>query len=123
MTDQLGSAGNPLHVRSDPDPETSGEIVTLVERDDRRWWPIVVSVGSSVGSAVLATLLCLSVSARNADRGRESRRALQTQVCSIVITLDDNYREAPPTTEIGKRNAVSMSRLRVALGCPPAIKD
>jgi hypothetical protein len=65
----LGEAGNPLHVKSESPAETSGEILTLVERDDRRWWPIVVSVGSSVLSAILATVLCLTVSERNAERG------------------------------------------------------
>jgi hypothetical protein len=115
----LGERDNPMHITSDDD--RSGEVQTvLVERDDRRWWPLAVSVGASVLSAILAAVLCLSVSERNAQRGREARAELTAQVCAIVVALDENYRSAPPATPVGKRNAASMSQLRVALGCPPA---
>ncbi len=93
--------------------------VLVVEREDRRWWPIAVSVGTSVLSAILATVLCLTIQARNAQRGREARLELQRSVCAIVVSLDDNYRDVPPATELGRANAVSMSELRVSLGCPP----
>lgn len=96
------------------------EKIHVVERDDRRWWPIVVSVGTSALSAVLAAALCLTVQARNAERGREARLELTRQVCSLVIAFDDNYRADPPQTELGKRNATDIAALRVTLGCAAA---
>lgn len=93
--------------------------VILVEHEDKRWWPLVVSVGASVLSAVLAAALCLTVTAANRDRGIEARKELQRQVCAIVVSLDDNYREAPPATEAGQLNAKSMRQLRSSLGCEP----
>lgn len=110
----------------EPPPDQSWmDEVALVERDDRRIWPIVVSVGASVLSAILAATLCLTISARNAERGREARAQLvavqkqqQASVCAIVVALDDNYNDSPPTTDLGRRNAASMDQLRVALGCP-----
>jgi len=100
------------------DKEDTGEIL-IVQHDDRRWWPVAVSVGTSVLSAVLAAALCLTVSWRNAERGRDARTELIRSVCAIVVTLDDNYSDTPPETELGRRNAASMAQLRVALGCPP----
>ena len=93
--------------------------VILVEHDDRRWWPLVISVGASVLSSVLAAALCLTVTANNRDRGIEARKELQRQVCLIVVSLDDNYRESPPATDLGRLNATSMRQLRTTLGCEP----
>lgn len=95
------------------------EKIITVEHDDRRWWPMVVSVGASVLSAVLAAALCLTVTTNNRNRETEAREELQRQVCAIVVSLDDNYHEAPPATEAGGLNAASMNHLRLALGCEP----
>ncbi len=102
--------------------EKHEETVLLVEREDRRWWPLVVSVGASVLSAVLAATLALTVASRNAERGKEARRDLQRQVCSLVVALGDNYREVPPTTPLGQRNAASLEQLRNTLGCDGVIE-
>ena len=37
--------------------------------------------------------------------------------CSIIVTLDDSYRKTPPTTEIGKKIATDMHRLREQFKC------
>lgn len=93
------------------------EKIHIVEKDDRRWWPLVVSVGSSVLSAILAAALCLTVSARNAERGRDARAALTAQMCALIVAFDDNYRSEPPATELGKKNAAAVAALRVSLSC------
>lgn len=98
---------------------TDEDDVILIEHEDRRWWPLVISVGASVLSAVLAAALCLTVANNNRDRGIEARKELQRQVCAIVVSLDDNYHEAPPATKAGQLNAASMNHLRLALGCEP----
>lgn len=100
--------------------------VHVVENDDRRWWPIVVSVGSAVMSAVLSTTLCLTVSERNARHGREQRIELQESqarqhaaLCALIVSLDDNYRSNPLPTELSKKNAQSVADQRALQGCPP----
>lgn len=96
---------------------TDEEDVILIEHEDRRWWPLVISVGASVLSSVLAAALCLTVTSNNRDRGIEARKELQRQVCAIIVSLDDNYRESPPKTDLGVLNATSMRQLRSTLGC------
>jgi hypothetical protein len=88
------------------------------ETADRRYGRLVVSWLLPVFTAILSTVLCLTVSERNAQRGREARAELQRTQCAIVVAQDDNYRDVPPQTELGRRNAASMAQLRVALGCP-----
>jgi hypothetical protein len=115
-------------VTDDPE-ETTGEIL-VVQHDDRRWWPIVVSVGFSVLSAVLAGALAQSVSQRSAEREHEARveiervqREQHDSLCAMIVALDDNYRDSPPSTELGRSNATALSALRVGEGCPPPIKE
>lgn len=38
--------------------------------------------------------------------------------CSVVITLDDAWRQSPPTTAAGKTMAANMHDLRRELHCP-----
>jgi hypothetical protein len=115
-------------VTDDPE-ETTGEIL-VVQHDDRRWWPIAVSVGFSVLSAILAATLAQAVSHRSAEREREARieieRVQQEQhdsLCAMIVALDDNYRDSPPGTELGRKNAKALGVLRIAEGCPLPIKE
>lgn len=39
--------------------------------------------------------------------------------CSIVGTLDESWRESPPTSPSGKNLAGDIRRLREELRCPP----
>lgn len=86
---------------------------------DRRIGRLIVTWLLPVLSAALSAALCLSVSERNADRGKAARADLQRTVCSLITALDDNYSDLPPTTELGRRNAATMSQLRTVLGCEP----
>ena len=92
-----------------------GPEIRIVNRDDRRWWPIVVSVGASVLAAILAAALCLTVAARNAREERELRAALTAQFCALVVAFDDNYRDSPPATELGRENAEDVRAIRTGL--------
>jgi hypothetical protein len=44
---------------------------------------------------------------------RESNRAW----CSLIDTLDDTYRQQPPTTPTGEQVAAEVHALRLRLGC------
>jgi len=89
-------------------------------------WSIATSVGSSLLSAGLAVVLCLSVSERNAQRGIAQREQLKAAAedqrratCALIVSLDDNAQEDPPMTDLGKSNAKTYASLRISQGCPP----
>jgi hypothetical protein len=110
--------------------EVNGERLTVLEAKERNWWPIAVAVGSSLLSAILSVSLCLSVSERNADRGRQQRQMLAHQaeeqhqaICAILVSLDDNAAAVPPTTALGKAQARTYVSLRVSQGCPPRTEN
>lgn len=108
------SVSDPIRVTADPDRPLATEV-----RVGFGSWPFIIAVGSSLLGAILATVLCLNVSERNAQRGRESRAELLRTQCALIVSLDDNYRDLPPTTELGRRNAATMTQLRTSLGCAP----
>ena len=69
---------------------------------------MVVSVGASLASAVLALVMAVAVRA-------ESRRV----ACASIVAQDETYRETPPSTPTGKLQAKKMRDLRTNLGCAP----
>lgn len=93
---------------------------------DREMWQRVMSYGVSFLTAILATVLCLSVQARADHREARQREMLQEQaiqqhaaLCAVIAGLDDNASEVPATTPLGVRNARTYASLRVSQGCPP----
>ncbi len=73
----------------------------------------VLMVGLAM--VVLSPILAIVASTKISERSlAESNR----KWCSLVITLDDAYKETPPTTAAGKNVAESLHRLRGELGCP-----
>lgn len=92
--------------------EDSTAEIRIVERDDRRWWPIAVSVGTSVLSAVLTVALLLNVISNEAEQERELREELTAQFCTLVVAFDDNFKEKPPPVDPGKANAAAIAVIR-----------
>ena len=110
--------------QSMPDKVDTGEIqLHVVENDDRRWWPYLVAIGSSVIGSVFSVLIALHAQSEGAQRGRDARADLQRQVCAVVVALDDNYHDNPPATPLGKDNATSLAQVRASLGCAPRGKE
>jgi hypothetical protein len=113
-------------VGGDPLTEDEGGQLEVVQLDDRRWWPIVVSVGSSILSSGLAVLLVLNIQHGNVQRGIYQRQLLQVQaedqrqaLCALIVSLDDNARAIPPTTELGEANVRTYQTLRLSQHCEP----
>jgi hypothetical protein len=104
------------------DGETTGEIL-VVQHDDRRWWPVAVSVGTSVLSAILAAALCLTINARSRAELERVQREQHDSLCAMIVALDDNYRDSPPGTELGRENAKALGVLRAAEHCPAPAKE
>jgi hypothetical protein len=75
-------------------------------------------VNRTVLYLIVVTLLCALAAGVNsiwyANRvAQESNR----NWCSLVNTLDDTYRQQPPTTPTGRQVAAEIHALRVRLGC------
>lgn len=100
--------------------------IKIVEQDDRRWWPIVVSVGTSVASAVLSAALCITISQRAVDgerRAREDASAERTRaaaanlhiLCQLVVTQENVFKDAQ--SQVGRNAAKAWHDLGIIYGC------
>lgn len=70
-----------------------------------RWWV-------AFGLALLVVAV-ISIEVERTDSANTARK-----FCKVVSTLDDAYRETPPSTPSGKNLAESIADLRRELGCP-----
>lgn len=64
---------------------------------------LAVGIGSVLASRALAD---------------QSVRRSEQKLCGLVVLSDDAYRDNPPTTELGRRQAINFAQLRRDLGCP-----
>jgi hypothetical protein len=48
---------------------------------------------------------------------RHVQRESDRRWCDLLVTLDTAYRSQPPATELGRRVAAAMARLRADFGC------
>ncbi|GAA2516588.1 hypothetical protein [Winogradskya humida] len=68
------------------------------------WWAAMLASSLAMGiGAVVISVHLTNTSLR--------------QLCSIVVTMDDDYRSEPPSTPTGERLAGSLAELRRELGC------
>lgn len=95
------------------------------DRRPRRWWPIAASVGSAIGSAMLAVFLLLGVQHRSAERDQHAQRELaaaqaqqKAALCGLVVLMDNAWRETPPATTSGRNLAGAIADARRILDCP-----
>ncbi len=82
------------------------------------WYSWVVVIGTSLVSSMLALLVALQMNARSEARERQARVDSDRKWCSIVVTLDEGYRKAPPSTPTGQSLAKAVDELRRDLPCP-----
>ncbi len=80
------------------------------------WRTLVVAVACMVILAV-AGVLYTGHAIREQDR---AEREQDRRWCALLVTLDDQYRAPPPTTETGRRVAAAIAFLRESFGCPPS---
>lgn len=71
----------------------------------------VVLVLAASGGSIWASQRLAEQSTRDAVRQSEQK------LCAIVVLSDDQYRETPPTTELGRKQAENFAQLRRDLGC------
>lgn len=72
----------------------------------RLWYALLVSFLASV---VIAGT-CLIYTAQMQQRS-------DRRWCALLSNLDETYKESPPRTEAGQRQAAEIRRLRKAFGC------
>lgn len=78
---------------------------------------VVLIAAFSLAAAALA--LSLQANRRSEAREQQARRASEQAWCSIIVTMDDRYRQTPPTTAAGRNMAAGIANLRTTLRCPP----
>jgi hypothetical protein len=95
------------------DDEITGEIKRVVASDAQRvvrkdayFW-VVMILTSLLGSGVSIYI------------SRQGTEASERKLCKVVISADDRYRSAPPSSTTIKTQAANMADLRKELGCPP----
>lgn len=69
-------------------------------------------------AVVVAFIACAAIAAASVFYAAHVQRESDRKWCSLVITMDDAYRQTPPTTAPGKNLAASIAELRRKLGCP-----
>lgn len=112
------------------DDEITDGRLDILEAAEHPWWPVVGSFAFSFLTAILATVLCLSVQTRANHRERQQREQLAVQaahqheaLCAVIASLDDNAADVHATTPLGIANAKTYAQLRVSQGCPPRTEN
>jgi len=89
------------------------------------WWTLAVMVLCMValgGGGVVYTGHVVdrqNRAEREAERrAAEVERQNDRRWCALLVTMDDQYRMAPPASETGRRVAAAMAYLRESFGCP-----
>jgi type II secretory pathway pseudopilin PulG len=102
-----------------------------VNRPRQPVWYSLVAILVCVLAVTVGGYVVLDRSARDRDRAakaaaaqaervaRAAARESEQRWCSLITTMDDAYRIAPPQTEIGRKLAQDIGDLRLRFGCPP----
>lgn len=74
---------------------------------------------SSMATGVIAIQLANRAAAQSERRAELARQESDRRWCALLSELDDAYAGPPaPTTELGRKVAAEIHRLRVGFGCP-----
>ena len=85
----------------------------------RAWYAIAVSFFACLVVAAAAVLYTSHVQAQAERRSELARIESDRRWCALLSELDDAYAGPPqPTTELGRRVAAEIKRLRYSFGCP-----
>lgn len=68
-------------------------------------------------ASILIGIIAIMYANHVGDQAYNRSQTNLRQLCSIVVTLDDTYRQTPPTSELGRKIAAEFDALRVHLGC------
>jgi Flp pilus assembly pilin Flp len=66
---------------------------------------------------ILTLIAVLAVGAMSIVYANHVATASNRNWCSLVVTLDDAYRQQPPQSDLGRKIAADMHQLRARLHC------
>jgi hypothetical protein len=89
------------------------------DRQRPSWYSTAAILASSLVMSLASMGIALHVNAESDRKAEVARVESERKWCSIVITLNDSYREQPPTTATGKNVAAGIAELAKSLDCPP----
>lgn len=78
-----------------------------------RWYLLVAVVVSMMLLAAAGIVYTNWAIGRQDKAERENDR----RWCEMLVTLDDAYGSSPPQSELGRRLAADIHKLRIDLGC------
>lgn len=85
----------------------------------RFWYAITVAFIAVVGIAAAGVIYTNYVQKQAEQRATVAREDSDRRWCALLTDLDDAYQGPPkPTTELGRKVAEEIHRLRVGFGCP-----
>jgi hypothetical protein len=79
-----------------------------------RWLALLLS---TVGLSLLAVAVSVVSAQRAVHQERTARLAGEQALCAVLITMDDAYQSAPPSTPTGRSVAEGIAGLRSAYDC------
>lgn len=83
----------------------------------RSWWGLATAYASAIIMGLVAMLFAADKAHEAESRAIETDRESSQKWCAVVVTLDDAYRQLPPTTATGRRLAEEIAKLRKDFGC------
>lgn len=83
------------------------------------WWAWVAVVLIPLMASMGVLVVSLRVNERSIQRERAARLASERAFCGIIVLLDDQWHQVPPTTVSGRRLASAIAAARTVNHCPP----
>jgi hypothetical protein len=85
----------------------------------RAWYAIAVSFVACLAIALAGVAYTDHVQRQADKRSTAERAESDRRWCALLVDLDDAYKAPPgPTTEVGRKVAAEIHRLRQSFGCP-----
>ncbi len=83
----------------------------------RVWYAMTVTFVVTIAFAGASVLYANHAADQAVQRSVETDRESNRRWCTLLVTMDEAYRESPPSTEAGKTMAAEVTRLRAEFGC------
>lgn len=85
----------------------------------RFWYAITVAFAACLITAIASVGYSSWVNSESQRRSQQARVESDRRWCALLSDLDDAYQGPPaPTTELGRKVAAEIHRLRIAFACP-----
>ncbi|MEV1331114.1 hypothetical protein AB0J20_16230 [Micromonospora costi] len=83
----------------------------------RVWYAMTVTFVVMIAFAGVSVLYANHAAQEAERRATQTDRESNRRWCALLETMDNAYRNSPPSTETGRTMAYQVSRLRTEFGC------